>query len=469
MAVERSQSHSDDLLRGKGVNALSPADRNLATALVLGVLRWQIRLDHQIHLLLKRPNAKLDPEILIALRLGAFQLLHLDRIPARAAIDESVELAKQSGYRFASRMVNAVLRKLAVTPELSENDFALKGHNFTRAEMGDKMDGALAPEENLPVESPVEIALTESHPTWMVERWANFYGLETARAICRHGQTQPVLSVRLAGPAVEDELIQAGIQLSPGELLTVARTILTGDVAATPAFHEGRVRLQDEGSQLIAELAGCNSDNPNQKEQNILDACAAPGGKTFILAERNPQARIVAYESSPQRFDQLRHRVAAHTDRVECRLADATALTEDSIFDLALADVPCSGTGTLGRNPEIRHRLRVEDLPRQAERQRAILHAALRAVRPGGRVLYSTCSLETEENEQVVAAVLAATQNSHQISLAPCIEALRSEGILTPSGAERLQSCLTPEGTLRLLPGKFHTDGFFVALLEKTV
>ena len=113
--VERGQSHSDDLLRGKAVNALSAPDRNLATALVLGVLRWQIRLDHQIQALLKRPNAKLDPEVRIALRLGAFQLLHMDRIPARAAIDESVELAKQAGHRFASGMVNAVLRKLATT------------------------------------------------------------------------------------------------------------------------------------------------------------------------------------------------------------------------------------------------------------------------------------------------------------------------------------------------------------------
>jgi transcription termination factor NusB len=113
MAVERGHSHSDDLLRGKAVSALSPPDRNLATTLVLGVLRWQIRLDHQLQALLKHPNAKLDTEIRIALRLGAFQLLHLDRIPARAAIDESVELAKQAGHRFASGMVNAVLRKLA--------------------------------------------------------------------------------------------------------------------------------------------------------------------------------------------------------------------------------------------------------------------------------------------------------------------------------------------------------------------
>lgn len=127
MAVERGQSHSDDLLRGRAVNALSAQDRNLATTLVLGVLRWQIRLDHQVRPLLKRPNAKLDPEILVALRMGAFQLLHLDRIPARAAIDESVELAKQAGHRFASGMVNAVLRKLAATVQPRLEDGALKG------------------------------------------------------------------------------------------------------------------------------------------------------------------------------------------------------------------------------------------------------------------------------------------------------------------------------------------------------
>jgi 16S rRNA (cytosine967-C5)-methyltransferase len=513
MAVERGKSHSDDLLRAKGVNALTPTDRNLTTALVLGVLRWQIRLDHQLHLLLKRPNAKLDPEILIALRLGAFQLLHLDRIPARAAIDESVELAKQSGHRFASRMVNAVLRKLAVAKDATEKIDAEGGGGFNSritptepklalqaAEKGlilTKMpekhtSGAkarihsiavmsginpgptartsfsaacLAPEENLPKESVAELALTESHPKWMVERWASFYGLETARSICNHGQSQPVLSVRLASSTVEAELIEAGIQLSSGELLTAARTILSGDVTTTPAFHEGRVRVQDEGSQLIAELAASALD---QNEQRILDSCAAPGGKTLILAERNPQARIVACESSAQRIDQLRERLTTHADRVECRLADATELTEDSVFDLALADVPCSGTGTLGRNPEIRHRLRPEDLPRQAERQRAILHVALRAVRTGGHVLYSTCSLEPEENEQVIAAVLAATPNVRQISLARRIESLSGKSILSDSGTEKLRHSLTPEGALRLLPGKFHTDGFFVALIEKT-
>jgi 16S rRNA (cytosine967-C5)-methyltransferase len=431
MAVERGQSHSDDLLRGKAVNALSAPDRNLATALVLGVLRWQIQLDHQIRALLTRPNAKLDAEVLIALRLGAFQLLHMDRIPVRAVLSESVELAKQAGHHYASGMVNAVLRKLSV---------ALPVH-FSE-------------------ETAAELALALAHPAWLVERWINFYGIDAARAICRNGQSQPALTLRLATPAVEAELHAAGIALESGKLLTAARTVVSGDVTE---FLEDRVRLQDEGSQLVAELA---SASLNQQFKTILDACAAPGGKTLILAERNPEARIVAMESSATRLELLRKRLAPHA-RIECRLADAIALTEDSAFDLVLADVPCSGTGTLGRNPEIRHRLRPEDFARQSERQRAILTAALRSVRPGGLVVYSTCSLEPEENQQVVAAVLAATPNTRQLPLNARIEALLGNNILTENGAERLRDSLTPEGALRLLPGALHTDGFFICLIER--
>jgi 16S rRNA (cytosine967-C5)-methyltransferase len=466
LAVERGPSHSDDLLRGRAVNALSAPDRNLATALVLGVLRWQIRLDHQLQALLKRPNSRLDPEIMIALRLGAFQILHMDRIPARAAIDESVELAKQAGHRFASGMVNAVLRKLGAL-ETAGKPEGSKGTGFSPYINRAESTRALAPEEGLPEQTPAEISLAYAHPAWMVERWTSFYGFEAARALCRHGQTQPALTLRIDAPAVEDELAASGIHLQPGELLTIARTVVSGDLAASAAFRDGRLRLQDEGSQLIAELACVAGSNPNQEGKRVLDACAAPGNKTLILAERNPHARIVACESSAQRFETLRQRLAPLGDRVECRLIDSTALAEDSVFDLALVDAPCSGTGTLGRNPEIRHRLRLEDLARQTERQRALLLAALRAVRPGGRVVYSTCSLEPEENEQVVAAVLAETPNARQISLEPCIQALLGQGILTPSGADRLRASLTPEGALRLLPGALATDGFFVCLLER--
>jgi 16S rRNA (cytosine967-C5)-methyltransferase len=471
MAVERGLSHSDDLLRGKAVNALSAPDRNLATALVLGVLRWQIQLDHQIRALLARPNAKLDTEVLIALRMGAFQLLHLDRIPARAAIDESVEQARQAGHSFASGMVNAVLRKLAKAPRAANNlDLARGvdtegGGGFNPRNQPIISAGALAPEKSCSDETEAHPAC-EAYPIWMVERWINFYGLDAARAICIHGQSQPALTLRLATPAVEAELRAAGIALEPGELLIAARTVLSGDVTTTEAFRDGRLRLQDEGSQLVAELAGCVA-SLNQNDKKILDACAAPGGKTLILAERNPEARIVAMESSAPRLEQLQKRLASHAARIECRLADATVLTEDSVFDLVLADVPCSGTGTLGRNPEIRHRLRPGDLARQSDRQREILTAAVRALRPGGRAVYSTCSLEPEENEQVVAAVLAATPNARLVSLEARIEALLAEGIITQQGAERLRACLTPKGALRLLPGAFHTDGFFIALVER--
>ncbi len=156
LAVERGNAHADDLLRAKAVDALSPADRHLATTLVLGVLRWQILLDAQLKPLLTKSKKKLDPEVSIALRMGAFQLRFLDRIPAHAAIDESVELTKQSGHRFASGLVNAVLRKFA----------------------------AARPAEILPEETAGELALAQAHPAWLVERWTRFYGLEAARAIC---------------------------------------------------------------------------------------------------------------------------------------------------------------------------------------------------------------------------------------------------------------------------------------------
>ncbi|MEI9968751.1 MAG: 16S rRNA (cytosine(967)-C(5))-methyltransferase RsmB [Terracidiphilus sp.] len=445
LAVERGNAHADDLLRESAIDALSPADRHLATTLVLGVLRWQIRLDEQLKLLIAKPKSKLDPEVSIALRMGAFQLQFLDRVPAHAAIDESVELTKQSGHRFASGLVNAVLRKLAATGRAAD----------------------------LPEETAAELALAQAHPAWMVERWTRFYGLEAARAICHHGQAQPPRIVRLPDEAneaasVEAELIAAGVGLEPGAILTAARRVVSGDLTATGVLREGRVRLQDEGSQLIAELAACNPEDSSGNAEHILDACAAPGGKTLILAERNPQARILACESSQRRLAELTTRLAAHSARIECRLADATALNEDSSFDRVLADVPCSGTGTLGRNPEIRHRLRPEDLVRHSERQRAILSAALRAVRPGGRVVYSTCSLEPEENEQVVSAVLAENQNARQVSFEPRIRELANAGILTGT-AERLLDSLTPEGALLLLPGALPIDGFFVALLGKSI
>ena len=439
MAMERGRGHADELLRAKTVSALSDVDRNLATALVLGVLRWQLLLDEQIRPLLKRPGARLDAEVRIALRMGAFQLAFLDRVPAHAAIDESVELAKRAGHRFAAGMVNAVLRSVA------------RG----AAARGSEGCGVL------------KQGLVAAYPVWMVERWELFFGVAAAFAICKHGQQPPRLALRLADARAEEELAAAGVRIEPGTMLTAARIVADGDLTPTAAFRSGRVRVQDEGSQLIGEIAACVGEMSGRSAAKILDCCAAPGGKTIILAERNPEARIVACEASRQRLAELRKRLAGWAGRVECRHADAAALNEKAEFDVALVDAPCSGTGTLGRNPEIRHRLRLEDLPRQAERQRSILRAALRAVHPGGRVVYSTCSLEPEENEQVVAATLAENADARQHSLMPSIDALLSRGVLTADGADRLRNCVTTEGALRLLPGALQTDGFFVALIER--
>lgn len=420
--------HSDTLLRGRSVEVLSEPDRKLTTALVLGVLRWQIDLDRRIRPLLKHPNAKLDADVLVALRMGAFQILRMDRIPARAAIDESVELTKAAGHRFASGMVNAVLRKLASLHEQQ-----------TGEENSEECSGGF--------------------PDWMTERWKREFGEEAACTICRHGQEQPQLFVRLSGDGVEEELAGEGVQLGPGEFLTQARRVVAGDVTKTKAFREERVRIQDEGSQLIAELV--------PRGPNILDCCAAPGGKTLILGERNPEAMIVACDGSHQRLGYLRTRLRVLGERVECRLADVTHLKDENAFDVVLADVPCSGTGTLGRNPEIRHRLLEEHLQRQAERQKAILRSVLRSARPGGFVLYSTCSLEAEENEQVIAAVMGESPGVELGSLRSRIEELRREGIMTEAGADRLAGCITPQGALRILPGVFGTDGFYAALIEK--
>ena len=444
LELDRNHGHSDDLLRGHRVSALSAQDRNLCTTLVMGVLRWQIRLDSLIKPLLAKPNARLDPEIRIALRLGALQLLFLDRIPAHAAIGESVALAKAAGHKFASGMVNAVLRKLAAS---------------------------LHPEPVPPPGlNPKELAGATAHPEWLVERWEANYGLEAARAICLHGQCQPELTIRLNPadvPALEVELAEQGIILAPGALLASARRVLSGDITSTAAFQSGRIRIQDEGSQLIAELGGDTTRLPKK----ILDCCAAPGGKTLILAERNPQAQITALEISPERCQALQARVAAspYAAQIAVRLGDATQNTAAPAYDLVLADVPCSGTGTLGRNPEIRHRLQSADLARYHQRQCAILQNALNAA--AGKVIYSTCSLEPEENSAVVAEVLAQASGWRQVPVSTALIKLREEDVLSPGGDRALAVSQALDGSMTILPGSLGpevaTDGFFIAILER--
>jgi 16S rRNA (cytosine967-C5)-methyltransferase len=436
--ASESGVHSDDLLRSRKVDALIPQDRALATTLVLGTLRWQITLDTRIRPLLSRPDAKLPPAVLTALRLGAFQLLYLDRIPVYAAIGESVELAKQAGETHAARMVNAVLRKLASLPR--------------------------EPEGSQP-QSSEEIADAYAHPLWMVDRWVRIYGLQTTAAVCQFDQEPAPLSIRLLDSKAEQDLISEGIQLEPGEFLPAVRHVVSGDIIRSSTFLQGRVRIQDEGSQLVAELAG--SDTRIGAGGQILDTCAAPGGKTAILAERNPEAAITAWDISKRRLEVMRRLFEQSRKHLKLEVHDAAEMTLQPAYDLILCDVPCTGTGTIGRNPEIRFRVDEVDIARQRARQIRILSSALAGLTPSGRLLYSTCSLEPEENEAVIEACLKANPGFTTRPLNNDIELLAAKEILTSDGAKRLRNSALKDGFLRTIPGIHNCDGFFAALLTR--
>ncbi|HZM11963.1 MAG TPA: 16S rRNA (cytosine(967)-C(5))-methyltransferase RsmB [Candidatus Limnocylindrales bacterium] len=428
LRVEQQDAYASELLHSERLDTLSLADRGLTTEIVMGVLRWRSRLDDAIAAQSSRPLGKLDPQVLTALRIAAYQLLYLSRVPARAAINESVDLVKRAHKVSAAPFANAVLRKLANTkPETvaantSATTAALLAHEF-------------------------------AHPEWLVERWVDHLGIDNVEGVCRHDQRIPTTSIRLDGAAVEGELKNEGIELAPGTLLTAARIVTSGDVTQTRAYREGRVFIQDEASQLVAALVGTGS--------RLLDCCAAPGSKTAAIASRNPAAEIVAVELHPHRAELLRRRVRA--TNVQVITADTLHIPLKGGFDGVLADVPCSGTGTLARNPEIKWRLKPADLGELHSKQVAILRAALQQLTPGGRAVYSTCSLESEENQAVVEEVL---QGDSKFTLLNCrteLERLRAEGELAISDLDSLL-----EGKyLRTLPGVHPCDGFFAAIIQR--
>jgi 16S rRNA (cytosine967-C5)-methyltransferase len=249
-----------------------------------------------------------------------------------------------------------------------------------------------------------------------------------------------------------EELRGEGIQLEPGKLLASAFILKSGDITATKAFRERRISIQDEGSQLVALLVGTG--------KKILDCCAAPGGKTRILAERNPEAAVVTMDLHPRRAALLRKLVPAENVRVIA--GDVRKMPVAGSFDRVLVDAPCSGTGTLARNPEIKWRLKVEDLLRLQKYQVEILRAAMKHVSRGGRIIYSTCSLEPEENEQVIQQALAEESLFRVVNCRDEIEGLRVSGELVWEGASLLSGPY-----LRTIPGVHPCDGFFAAILAR--
>ncbi|HET7873009.1 MAG TPA: RsmB/NOP family class I SAM-dependent RNA methyltransferase, partial [Terriglobales bacterium] len=274
-----------------------------------------------------------------------------------------------------------------------------------------------------------------------------------ADLICSYDQRVPSTTLRLAEAKDEQVLREAGLELAPGVLLKNARRMVSGDVTASKLLRSGRVAIQDEGSQLVAALVG--------EGRRVLDCCAAPGGKTAALATRLPKAEILAAELHPHRARLLRS--LAPQQNVSVITADALHLPLLSTFDRVLADVPCSGTGTLARNPEIKWRLQAEDLHDLQARQIAILAAAMKHVAPGGRLVYSTCSLEPEENEQVVNACLGQNSGFVAVPVKPELLALLSSGDLVWQNLDSLVS----GDYLRTIPGVHPCDGFFAAVLER--
>ncbi|HEY0077315.1 MAG TPA: 16S rRNA (cytosine(967)-C(5))-methyltransferase RsmB [Pyrinomonadaceae bacterium] len=406
-------------------------DRALCYELVLGCLRRQLWLDRLMQLYAGREASSVDAPVRRALRLGLYQLRFLSRVPASAAVNESVNLMHEAGLRSATKFVNAVLRRATREPER------------------DPAEGIEDWTERVSVET--------SHPAWLVARWAASFGAEEAEAFARANNRTPptafrVNPLRAESAEVLERLREAGAEpvessVAPGAFRLEGGG---GGVALLRELAErGFVYMQDEASQLVAHVLGA------RRSERVLDACAAPGSKTTQLAAlAGDAAFIVAGDLYGHRLRLVEEAAARQNLKsIRCVVYDAEQGLPfaDASFERVLVDAPCTGTGTLRHNPEIRWRIRASDIAELAARQQRILEAASRAVRPGGRLVYSTCSVEPEENESVVSAFLAdRSDDFRQLPASPA-----STDFLTPSGAARIW------------PHRDDTDGFFVAAFER--
>jgi len=448
LRVAKQNAYADDVLRAELVENVKSEDAGLATELTLGVLRWQRLLDFVIDRFLKKPADVGDAEVRIALRLGMYQLMFLDRVPARAAVHESVELVKRARKRSAANLVNAILRKAAKEPP-----------------PGDSPSDAVA--RLLPAQLPLaaRLGIQYSHPTWLVERWIRNFGEEKTGSLIQANNRVPVLSAYLLDPERHDEaaasLSKAGCRVQPGRLLRDAWVLQGGNPSSSEAVKEGWVVIQDEASQAVARLvAGDPGDS-------VLDLCAAPGGKTLLLSRAvGAQGRVIAADLHANRVRAMKERFEqAGVRNVEAIVLDGaqpfpSARPFDHAFERILVDVPCSGTGTLARHPEIRWKLCADDLRDLHVRQAGLLRNALPHLADGGRLVYSTCSLEPEENELVVREVLGALGDAfHLADPRAAIECCLQETVSA-------KSVVGDDGFFRTFPGEQGTDGFFGAVIE---
>jgi 16S rRNA (cytosine967-C5)-methyltransferase len=433
--VQRAGAYADVLLHAQLAHSeLTAPDRAFATELVYGTLRWRGRIDYCLQQVLDRDLDKLEPLVATALRLGAYQLLFSERVPATAAVDESVRCVRAAGVERATGLVNAVLRRLAAEhvalpiPTLAEDPLAHLTHAL-------------------------------SIPGWISERWLALFGPEEAAALARASNQAPPLTVRAnlmrtSRDALLAELCERFPQARACRLAPAGIVLgRSGNPALDPAFLAGRCSVQDEASQLVVSLL-----DP-QPGERVLDACAAPGGKAAAIAERvGADGNVLAIDRHARRLDLVRRgarRLGLSAVRTLER--DLTRPLQDLLveagFDRVLVDAPCSGLGVLRRNPDARWRVGPDDPARLAETQRAILRNAAALLRPGGALVYSTCTLLPEENEAVVEAFLREARSFRRADPA------RLPALLAP--------VLDAEGSLRCLPHRHDADGFYAARLER--
>lgn len=412
-------------------------DRALAAEIASGVQRWRAALDHLIVEFSTRAIDRLDPEIVEILRLSAYQLLHLTRVPAAAVVDDAVDLTRRAGKRSASGFVNAVLRTIS----------------RRRASL------PLPPRPSDPADRDAALnyfSVTLSHPRWLAARWYERLGLDAAEAWMQFNNTPGSVTLRanrlqLTRDALIERLAADEIQVHPTTYAPDGAVVDAGYPLRGSGQEQGWFVVQDEASQLVTLLAG---DRPLPR---VLDTCASPGGKTTAIAAlMEGRGLLVACDVRDRRVDLLRRTVAA-SGAGNVRIVQADLLEPlpfGSVFDCVLVDAPCSGLGTLRRDPDIRWRRRESDLPPLAAAELTMLQHAAEQVAPGGRLVYATCSSEPEENEGIADAFLATT---------PGFTALHA-GQATARLAEVL---IDHRGHLRTQPHLHGLEAFFGAVFER--
>jgi 16S rRNA (cytosine967-C5)-methyltransferase len=411
-------------------------DRALATDLVTGTLRWQRQLDYLIEHFAKRPVGKLDFEVLQILRLGAYQLLHLDRVPAAAAVNDAVAMTRRARKTSAAGLVNAVLRGLS--------------RNTHRLPL------PLRPPEGEPLPY-LEVSL--SHPAWLADRWLGRYGFDATETWEKFNNAAAPLTIRVNRLKTDAEeltrvLTRHGVSVEPARFAPDGLIVTSGNPLRTPLAGTGHFFLQDEASQLVALLG---APEPGMK---VLDTCASPGGKTTAMAAMGgDRAEIVAADVRTSRVQLLRETVAASgAQNIRVLQADLEAgLPFAQEFDVVFVDAPCSGLGTVRRDPDIRWRRTEADLAPLAGSQFKMIGNAADAVRRGGRLIYSTCSSEPEENERVVERFLESNGHFAPIDLR----------IEKPAGFAALEPVLDEGGVLRTSPYKHGLEAFYGAVLRR--